>query len=306
MKESYYIERFYKVNNLNTILLFTNLGNYLFLPVRDINESKFKDVGTHISSIIKISDDEKIIKSIAVNKFDDSIVTAFSKDGMVKRINLNSFEVTRYSKPMMMFKLKDNDELISVSRYQGNEVLVVTSDGYGLKFNLNEIPTVGIKASGVKSIKLNTGAHVISGLVINDSKEYITLFTDKNTAKRIKLEEIELSTRAKKGCVIIKSPKSKTYKVTYAFNTNSKTIFGIVDGNIGYIKSSDINILDKASTGSVFTKKNVDAVFAVSKLIDTTNQKVLVEHTEEHKKEQQEEKHKKQLTMSDFFEEFKI
>ena len=310
VKEGDYIEGFYKVNNLDTILLFTNLGNYLFLPVREINESKFKDVGTHISSIIKISDDEKIIKSIAVSKFEDSIITAFSKNGMAKRITLNLFEVTRYSKPMMMFKLKDNDELVSISRYQGNEALVVTSDGYGLKFNLNEIPTVGIKASGVKAIKLNSGAQVISGIVINDNKEYITLFTDKNTAKRIKLDEIDLSTRAKKGSAIIKSPKSKTYSVTYAFNTNSKSIFGIVDGSIGYMKSSDINIFDKTSTGSVFTKKNVDDVFVVSKLIDTTNQKVIVEHVEEIKEEKHEveegEKQKKQLTMSDFFEEFKI
>ena len=229
---------------------------------------------------------------------------------MAKRITLNLFEVTRYSKPMMMFKLKDNDELVSISRYQGNEALVVTSDGYGLKFNLNEIPTVGIKASGVKAIKLNSGAQVISGIVINDNKEYITLFTDKNTAKRIKLDEIDLSTRAKKGSAIIKSPKSKTYSVTYAFNTNSKSIFGIVDGSIGYMKSSDINIFDKTSTGSVFTKKNVDDVFVVSKLIDTTNQKVIVEHVEEIKEEKHEveegEKQKKQLTMSDFFEEFKI
>ena len=313
VKEGDYIEGFFKVNNVDTILLFTNLGNYLYLPVRDICETKFKDVGAHISTIIKVSDGEKIIKSIAVNKFDDSIITAFSKNGMVKRMTLNSFEVTRYSKPMMMFKLKDDDEVVSVSRYQGNQVMVVTDDGYALKYNSDEIPVVGVRASGVKSIKLSTDSHVVSGFVINDNKDYLSLFTDKNTAKRIHIDDIDLSTRAKKGTSVIKSPKSKKYNIVKAFNTNSKSIFGIIDGTIGYIKSSDINIFDRLSTGSVFTKKNVDNIFVVSKLIDTTKDKEDTSDKnidDDEKPQKVEEKPKEtkkvQLTMSDFFEEFKI
>ena len=313
VKEGDYIEGFFKVNNVDTILLFTNLGNYLYLPVRDICETKFKDVGAHISTIIKVSDGEKIIKSIAVNKFDDSIITAFSKNGMVKRMTLNSFEVTRYSKPMMMFKLKDDDEVVSVSRYQGNQVMVVTDDGYALKYNSDEIPVVGVRASGVKSIKLSTDSHVVSGFVINDNKDYLSLFTDKNTAKRIHIDDIDLSARAKKGTSVIKSPKSKKYNIVKAFNTNSKSIFGIIDGTIGYIKSSDINIFDRLSTGSVFTKKNVDNIFVVSKLIDTTKDKEDTSDKnidDDEKPQKVEEKPKEtkkvQLTMSDFFEEFKI
>ncbi|MDD6272880.1 MAG: DNA topoisomerase IV subunit A [bacterium] len=324
VKEGDYIEGFYKVNNIDTILLFTNLGNYLYLPVREISETKFKDVGTHISSLIKVSDGEKIVQSIAVNKFDDSIITAFTKNGMVKRMTLSSFEVSRYTKPIMMFKLKDEDELISVSRYQGKNALVVTNDGYALKYSVEEIPVVGIRASGVKAIKLNAKASVVNGFVINDNKEYVTIFTDKNTAKRMKCDDIEVSTRAKKGMLIIKSPKSKTYSIIKAFNTSSKSIFGIIDGVIGYLKSSDINILDKASTGSTFTKKNVDNIFVLSKLIDTTNQKSEIVELKEKtiseessqedekinktskKEEKKEIKQERQLTMSDFFEEFKL
>ena len=176
--------------------------------------------------------------------------------------------------------------------------------------------------------------------VVNDNKEFVTIFTDKNTAKRVHIEDITLTSRAKKGSSIIKSPKSKTYNIIKAFNTNSKTIFGVLDGSIGYLKSSDVNIMDKSSTGSIFTKKNVDNVFMVSKLIDITNQdvsekekdteevkQVVEENTEPEIKKEKEEtikekkevkevkevkekktspKKEKQLTMSDFFEEFKI
>ena len=324
VKEGDYIEGFYKVNNLDTILLFTNLGNYLYLPVREINESKFKDVGSHVSSIIKVSDGERIVKTIAVHKFDDSILTIFTKKGMVKRVPLNAFEVSRYTKPISMCKLKDDDELLSVSRYNGTDVVVITNDGYALKYDINEIPVVGLRTSGVKSIKLSDNREVVCGFVHNLDKEYVTIFTDKNTAKRVKVSDIEMSGRAKKGSTIIKTPKSKRYNIVRAYNSSSKNIFGIVDGDVGYLKSSDISIMDTQSTGMTFSRKNVDNIFMLSKIVDITNEKTPIIEIESNDEEEFKEvtkdkeikiakaevkekpKKEKQLTMSDFFEEFKL
>ena len=317
VRENDYIEGFYKINNIDTVLLFTNLGNYLFLPVREIQEAKYKDIGTHISNYIKVSDGEKVVKSIGVAKFDDTIITAFTKLGMVKRMVLKDFEVSRYTKPITMFKLKDNDELISINKNNGEETLVITKEGNALKYNTSEIPVVGLRTSGVKSINLNDKDEVISAFVVSTSKEYVTLFTDRNTAKRVKIDEIPKTTRAKKGSSIIKSPKSKTYNLFKGFNTNSKTIFGILDGDIGYMKSSDINIMDKQSVGSTITKKNIEDIFVVTKLkeIKLNNEEIkdVAEEKQEIKEEtktpevkKEKKETKSQLTMSDFFEEFKI
>ncbi len=324
VKEGDYIEGLYKVNNLDTILIFTNLGNYLFLPVREINEFKFKDIGAHVSNYIKVSDGEKIVKSIAVNKFDDTIITIFTKNGMVKRVLLKDLEVSRYSKPVTCIKLKDGDEVVSISRIDSKYTLCISSDGYALKYESSSIPVLSAKASGVKSIKLNEGSEVVSSFVVNESKEYLCLFTDKNTAKRVHISDINAFTRAKKGSSILKSPKSKKYTITKAFNIGSKSIFGIIDKEIGYLKSSDINIFDLSSTGTVFTKKNVDNVFVVTKLTDITSQdkeddvkEVVKNDIKQEVKEEEkitkkkdevkkEEVKETQLTMSDFFEEFKI
>ncbi len=317
VRENDYIEGFYKINNIDTVLLFTNLGNYLFLPVREIQEAKYKDIGTHISNYIKVSDGEKIVKSIGVAKFDDTVITAFTKLGMVKRMVLKDFEVSRYTKPITMFKLKDNDELISINKNDGEETLVITKEGNALKYNTSEIPVVGLRTSGVKSINLNDKDEVISAFVVSASKEYVTLFTDRNTAKRVKIDEIPKTTRAKKGSSIIKSPKSKIYNLFKGFNTNSKTIFGILDGDIGYMKSSDINIMDKQSVGSTVTKKNIEDIFVVTKLkeikLNNEETKEVIEEKQEVKEEtkttevkKEKKETKSQLTMSDFFEEFKI
>ena len=332
VKEGDYIEGLYKVNNLDTILMFTNLGNYLYVPVHEIPEAKFKDIGSHISNIIKVSDGERIIKTIAVNKFDDTKITIFTKDGMVKRVLLKDLEVSRYTKPVTCIKLKDNDEVVSVSRIDGKDALVITKDGYALKYDSSEIPVVSPKAGGVKSVKLNPGSEVVSSFIVSETKEYVCVFTDRNTAKRVKIDDISKVTRAKRGSVILKSPKSKKYDITYAFNVGSKAIFGIIDKEVGYLKSSDINIMDAASTGTVFTRTNVEEVFVLSKFTDITNQtkeveekaeivniaevepvkeetkkEVVEEPKEEKPKEEKKERPKEtQLTMSDFFEEFKI
>lgn len=306
VKENDYIEGFYKINNIDTIVLFTNLGNFLYLPVRDIQEAKYKDLGTHISNYIKVSDDEKIIRSIGVDKFDDTLITAVTKNGMIKKMRLKEFAVSRYSKPITMFKLKDDDEVVSVSNNSGKDTVIVTNSGYALRFNTDEIPEFGLKAGGVKAIKLSDDDAVSSAFVISENKEYLAIFTDKNTAKRIKVEDIEMSSRAKKGSLIIKSPKSKKYSIFKAFNISSKSIVGIVDGSIGYLKSSDINIMDKQSVGSIITKKNIDNIFVVTKLKEIKSSELKEKETKKETSDEVKPKEEKQLTMSDFFEEFKI
>ena len=327
LKEKDYLIGLYKINNIDTIILITNLGNYCYLPVRDITECKYKDIGKHISSYIPLSEGETIIASFGIKNFDSRTITLFSKDGLVKQTELSNLPVTRYSKPMTIFKLKDNDEVVSASLNDG-VVYIVTENGFALKFNKEEIPIVGLKTSGVKGIKLVSDS-VVSAFVTNENHEYITIFTDKNTAKRVKLEEIDYSKRSLKGDNILHSPKSKKYKITECYAGSSKTNYGLIREDTETIKSSDISIMDKSSTGSTISKKDLTDVFkeARLKVIDDVQlstpeheennnveppkkeekAQVVKEETEEPKEDKkQEEQVYETLTMSDFFDEFKI
>lgn len=320
LKENDYLIGLYKINNIDTIILITNLGNYLYLPVRDITECKYKEIGKHISSYITLSEGEVIVSSFGIKKFDNRTITLFTKDGLVKQTELSLLPVTRYSKPMTIFKLKDNDEVISASLNDG-VVYIITENGFALKFSKEEIPVVGLKTSGVKGIKL-VNDKVVSGFVTNDNHEYITIFTDKNTAKRVKLDEIDFSKRSLKGDNILHSPKSKKYNIVKTYAGTSKTNYGLIDGTGELIKSSDINIMDKSSTGSTLSKKNIEGIFkeARLKVIDDTPVETMIkEESEKHleapiKEEVQEVKKEEKkkpevietMTMSDFFDEFKI
>lgn len=324
LKEKDYLIGLYKINNIDTIILITNLGNYCYLPVRDITECKYKDIGKHISSYIPLSEGETIIASFGIKNFDSRTITLFSKDGFVKQTELSNLPVTRYSKPMTIFKLKDNDEVVSASINDG-VVYIVTENGFALKFNKEEIPVVGLKTSGVKGIKLVSDS-VVSAFVTNENHEYITIFTDKNTAKRIKLEEIDYSKRSLKGDNILHSPKSKKYKITECYAGSSKTNYGLIREETETIKSSEINIMDKSSTGSTISKKDLTDVFKEARLkviddalastpeheesssVETPKKEEKTQELKEEPKEdkKQEEQVYETLTMSDFFDEFKI
>ena len=295
LKPGDFVRSKYFVTTQDTLLLFTNLGNYLYVPVHKIAECKWKDLGKHISNTVVIKEEEKIVASMILKDKKKNVVM-FTKNGLIKQVPLKDFEVTRYSKPMMAIKLKDNDELVNVTTSK-EDTLFVTHNGYYLRFKTSEIPVVGVKASGVKGINLKED-YVIYGADIKEEDEYLNIFTNMHTGKRIKLSDLTLISRAKKGNMLFKKAKTKDYKLDYAYLTNSKDVnLCKIDTDIKEVKNSEIPIMDITSTGSVLSKKQVD-LWAL-KPVDVN----LI--TKEEKKEE-EVKEQEQLSFNDFVKDFKI
>ena len=283
----------------DSLLLFTNLGNYLFVPIHIIPETKWKDLGKHISNTIMIKEQEKIIASLVL-KDKNKNVTLFTKNGLTKQVPLKDFEVTRYSKPMTAIKLKENDELINAD-ISKEEVLFVTSNGLCLRFNTNEIPIVGLKASGVKGINLKDDYCIYASPIKNE--EYLNIYTNYKTIKRLKLSDIIPISRAKKGNMLFKKAKTKDYKILFAYLTETKDInLYKIDTDIFELKNSDIPIMDIASTGSQ-VKFNYDLFALKKELVDLTKTSFEApKDVEEIKPPKKEE----QLSFDSFIDEFKI
>ena len=298
LKPGDYILNKYFVTTRDTILLFTNLGNYLYVPIYKLPECKWKDLGKHISNTIVIKEEEKIVASLIL-KDKNKNVTMFTKNGLIKQVPLKDFEVSRYSKPITAIKLKDNDELINVD-VSKNEVLFVTNNGLYLRFNTEEIPVVGTKASGVKGINLKDD-YVIYGSPINEA-EYLNVFTNFKTIKRVKVTDLVPISRAKKGNMLFKKVKAKDYKIAYAYLTESKDInIYRVNNELIELKNSEIPIMDLSSTGSV-VKFDYD-LFTLKKTGITINGTVEKESNE---KNVEQPKKEEQLSFDSFVEDFKI
>ena len=268
LKENDYIIGMYNICTTDYVLIFTNKGNYLQLNVYDIPEVKWKELGKHISNIIPLGDDEYVIGSTPVYEFSSDIyITSFSKMGMVKRTALVDFKVSRCNKPMKMMNLKNNDEVVCVTDSSLKEIFISTLNGYGLWYDVNEVPVVGVKASGVKAINLKDDT-VVSASLFDANDEYITILTDKGTGKRTRLTEFEKTSRAKRGILLMKVIKSNPSKIVKTYISNTKNMIGIVSDNyVKEIKLTDIPIMDRYSNGSYVIKDRIINAYMVTSLI---------------------------------------
>ena len=300
LKPGDYVICYKQTNTLNKLCIFTSRGNYLYLPIHEIPSCKWKDLGKHISNFVTISPDDKAVNAFIISEnVTNPEVTMFTREGMVKRTNLNDFIVSRYSKAYTAMKLKDTDEVVNVCITKPN-VLIVTKTGYYLNYMASEIQLSGPKAAGVKGINLKDD-NVISGICYSEKDEYIDIFTNQKTAKRVKLSELNMLSRAKRGTTLIKKVKSTNYEIIKAFSTSTKDIIGIKSkDDIYLVKNSDIPIMDKESTGSVILKQTISDVF-ISQELD-----IIKDEDIELPKIKKEEEKIQELTIDDFLNDFKL
>ena len=256
LKDNDYSIGFYEANTLDTILVFTTLGNFLFIPVYTIPDMKWKDLGKHVSNLVPLSDGEEIISCIHVSNFKDDVdITLASRNGMIKRTKLSEFELLRYNKPVNCMKLKEDDTMINAFISKYNNIFVATKNGYGLWYDITEIPLVGLRTSGVKSINLKDDE--VASVNNFDNIDYISLITDKKTGKRMKLSEFEKSTRARRGLMILKEVKSNPYHVLKTFTELNNSHLILRTDEINEIKLTELPIMDRYSSGSNISKKNI-------------------------------------------------
>ena len=254
MKPGDFITNLFDVTTQDYIIMFTSLGNYLYLPVHKIPEGKWKELGKHVNNIVAFSAQESIVASYVYDKEEELILA--TKLGMIKRLKEEDLEASRISKAMVAMKLKETDELVRVCLAK-EFVVTISQNGYYCKFHKVEVPLVGARGSGVKAMNLKDDAVV--AMISYDSLEYLTLFTNQNTSKRMKESELEETGRAKRGNAIMKKVKSVHYEITQVLPTNSRSEITLIseDGKLE-LKNSEIPIMDLSSTGSVITKKTIN------------------------------------------------
>lgn len=217
MKESDYLLFEQVMNTQHHLLLFTNKGHYIYQPIHELPDIRWKELGQHISSIVPLEDEEEIIQSIGIEKFEQSdvyVLTA-TKQGQVKRSLLADYVVTRYSKPVKTMNVKDGDEMIFASLVQPNDQLLLTSYcSYCIRFNIEEIPVTGVKTGGVKGMNLKDKDHLASvNVITQNSGQNVIIVTQRGAIKRMNIDEVEVSSRAKRGVVTLKELKANPHRV---------------------------------------------------------------------------------------------
>lgn len=263
------------------LLMFTSLGNVIYRPVHELSDVRWKDIGEHISQTLNnFASDEEIIFAQVLDNFESGenymVVTAA---GQIKQVELDSFKPWRTyrSKSMVYGKLKgDKDSIVTIAPIvKGDEdVMLISGNGYALRFNISEIPVVGAKAAGVKAMNLKAGDLVKAAFFVQTDSWY--LLTQRGFIKRVKSEDIPETSRANRGLQVLRPLKTNPHTVFSAgsvINTDKTPLSETVDlfspaeaedmptdksqilevtsavGKVYQTELTDLNLSDRASNG---------------------------------------------------------
>lgn len=228
-------------DTLDTLLLFTTKGNYACLPVWQIEESKWKDVGMHLNKVMRIDGDDKIVSAILVKDFHTyaSIVT-ISSTGYIKKTPVSAFKIDRNNKVVPAMNIVSGTLLGAYCVYENDEILLVSRDGFGYCFPVDQIPSNGVKSKGVKAMNFAKGDMIACGAVMHEGVQSAVFVSDKGYLKRIKTADIARSSRPAKGVMICRKLKGNPSVLAHACCVDAASEISFQDDTWHTIKAVDI------------------------------------------------------------------
>ncbi|WP_302189120.1 DNA topoisomerase IV subunit A [uncultured Streptococcus sp.] len=200
------------------LLIFTNLGNVIYRPVHELTDIRWKDIGEHLSqTITNFAANEVVLHAEIVDDFGTQTYFAATKMGQIKRFERKELTPWRTyrSKAIKFAKLKsEEDQVIAISPIALDNVMLLTQNGYALRFNIEEVPVVGPKAAGVKAINLKDDDVVVSVFIANTDSVFI--LTQRGSVKRMETDVIPLTNRANRGLLVLRELKIKPHRILLA------------------------------------------------------------------------------------------
>ena len=207
-----------KAKTTQHLLVFTNLGNVIYRPVHELTDIRWKDIGEHLSqTITTYGNEEQVLYAEILDDFAGQTYFAVTKLGQIKRFERKEFAPWRTykSKSLKYGKLKDEtDVFVTVAPILLDDVVLVTYNGYALRFNIEDVPVIGAKAAGVKGINLKGDDLVVSAFIANTKSIFI--LTQRGSLKRMSVNDLPLAKRAGRGLQVLRELKAKPHRVFLA------------------------------------------------------------------------------------------
>lgn len=265
--EEDFVERMLVLTTHDYLMFFTNKGKVYRMKGYEIPEFSRHAKGLPIINLLPLDKDEKVSSMFTIKRDDDSKYLIFAtKAGLVKRCNISEFENIR-SSGKIAISLKDDDELISVSKSDGNKyIALVSSNGRMVKFIENEVRIMGRSASGVKGIELED-AYCIDAGIATDDKEVLVV-TDNGYGKRTVMNEYRTTHRGSKGVKALNSTDKTGNIVAFKLVTSDEDLIIITNsGMVIRIPISQISLMSRVTQGvrliSLKDNQKVTSVFNI-------------------------------------------
>ncbi|MGW9857298.1 topoisomerase IV subunit A [Staphylococcus hominis] len=252
LKEGDSLLKYQTVNTQDTALVFTNKGRYLFIPIHKIADVRWKELGQHVSQIVPLEESERIIDVFNEKTFDGkAFYIMATRNGMIKKSNQSLFKTTRFNKPLIATKLKNEDEIVNVLRItQEQMITVITHKGMALTYSTGELSDTGLRAAGVKSINLKDEDYVIMTSIV-DKNNSIIMATQRGAVKRISKDILQDAKRAQRGITLLKELKKNPHRIVAAHVVKGETYYTLYsDKHAETGEISNIHLSEQYTNGS--------------------------------------------------------
>ena len=241
-----------EVDTLDTLLLFTSKGNYAYLPVYQIDEAKWKDVGSHMNKYVSIDGDDKIINAIVVKNFSSyAWIVTVSRRGQVKKTPISQWQVQRNNKMMTAMNLKKDDEMMrAFVVYAHEDLIMISRSGWISRYSSDLEPANGTKSQGVKALNLAKDDTLAAACSYSDERQSLWVLSDKGNMKRIKMSDINVTGRPVKGEIVVKRLKTNPYHIAYCQCVQPYDSLMLMDPQLQILQAKDVPMMSREATFS--------------------------------------------------------
>ncbi len=254
-----------RTNTVDSLMIFTNKGKMYRLIVNNIPEGTNTSKGTPVKALIEMEANENVQTIYSIYRDTDAKYVLFvTKKGLVKKTSLDEYIGTKKSKGIGAINIKEGDALAAVSLIKDEPIILVSKNGYVIKFNCNEITPTGRLTSGVKGINLADNDEIVAALPIRHNEDDLAIFSTKGYGKRIKQSELTLQKRGGKGVVCYKPSDGFGLASCAQLVNDEDYVLLIGNKNSVCISVKEIPVNGRIAYGNIMLKGN--NIISVSKV----------------------------------------
>ena len=269
-KEEDFVEHLFVASTHDYLFFFTDSGKVYSIKVHQIPEAGRLAKGKAIVNLLQLNKDERVTAVLPVKVFSENeYVLMATIKGVIKKTPLNAYSNIRVG-GIIGILLDDGDKLGSVRITTGNqEILLSTHNGMSIRFNEDDVRTIGRVGRGVKGINLDDDDFVVGMEIVQDNSSILTV-TERGYGKRTDLSEYRMQSRGGKGILTIKvTPKNGKAMSAIQVTEDDEIMILTSAGMIIRMKTKDISIIGRNTQGvKLINIADDDKVVGVVKLAE--------------------------------------
>ena len=244
-----------RTNTIDNLMIFSDKGIMYRLLVDNIPVGTNTSIGQSIKSLVNMAVDENPATMYSIYRDTNAKYVLFTtKNGLVKKTTLDEYIKTKKKTGIAAIALRENDGLTSVSLIDNEPILLLTKNGYIIRFNSSEITPTSRSTYGIKGITLSEGDEVVMALPIRHDTDSLAVFTTGGMGKKVPLTEITIQKRGGKGLYIYKPTASTGNVISASLIDDNDNL--LISGNSASIciSAKDIPVLGRTSIGNQMIK----------------------------------------------------